>query len=198
MRIENNYTTFSNKNNKYLPPFEKAYINMHTLNNYYDIYPAQFFQNGRTHIINALKDKNTPLRKFISEVINTKEFENNMGDCYISFSRENRFGKAAGLFDIITFTFPKKQEQAIKHTFNMFKTVENLHKLERLKESIANNLAKGTTFDAGFRDYIHKNPYTGTKSEQNGAQKLAEYIQSSEIVEHLKMHIEKYKNKYIL
>ena len=80
----------------------------------------------------------------------------------------------------------------------MFKTVKDLYKLERLKESIANNLAKGTTFDAGFRDYIRENPYTGARCQQNGAKNLAEYIKGDEIVEHLKKHIGKYKDRYII
>ena len=79
--------------------FTKAYTDTHSLKN----------SSHNKPIIEALKDENTPLNKFIKEVINTKEFENNNGDCFIRFSEKMiPLDGAAAPVDTVEFSFAKK------------------------------------------------------------------------------------------
>ena len=92
MRIENNYQQQT---------FGRAYLDMRSLNRY---------GYGKNIIIEALKERNTPLRRFIKEVINTKEFEKDMGDCFISCKRQRFFGEGGYGFHTINIRFPKRDK----------------------------------------------------------------------------------------
>ena len=76
MRIENNYQQQT---------FGRAYLDMQSLNRY---------RYGKKTIIKALKERETPLRKYLKTVVNTKDFEKDMGDCFISFNRQRFFGES--------------------------------------------------------------------------------------------------------
>lgn len=99
MRIENKSLT---------PNFGRAYIDMQSLNKYGQ---SLYFANGRSKIITALKDRNTPLRKFIREVINTPKFEKEYGDVFISFNRQNILvkGKIYLIWLILSFQNCKRK-----------------------------------------------------------------------------------------
>ena len=178
MRIENNYTTLNAGNNpKYLPPFGRAYFDMRSLNRY---------GYGKKLIIEALKKKETPLRKYLKTVVNTKDFEKDTGDCFISFYRQRHFGEGGYRFDTICFSFPKKYEQARKYILDFYENGDwgNLkkEKFESFKECMANDAANETTYHAGFSD----------NEVQDGAEELANYITGKEIVKDLKKHIAKF------
>lgn len=174
MKIENINTS------SHLPSFGSTYINMLSLHNY------GITHNDKKCIIKALKEKNTPLRNFISEVLNTKQFENDMGDCFITFNQKQDF---LHLSDIIHFSFPKKHQQAIKHTHNLFESDE-FQSIKSYKKEIANDIAEKTSFYASFIGFhIDK---------KRGVEELAEYIKSSKIVEDLKKHINEFRHRYII
>ena len=174
MRIENNYTTTN---------FGSAYLDMRSLNRY---------GYGKKTIIKALKERKTPLRKYLKTVVNTKDFEKDMGDCFISFNRQRYFGEY-GLFHTISFEFPKKREQAIKHELDFFENGNwgklKKEKFEPFKEMIISDIANKTTCYAGFNDI--------EELEQDGAEELAKYITGKEIVKDLKEHIAKFRTKYL-
>ena len=174
MKIENINTS------SHLPSFRTTYINMLSLHNY------GITHNDKKCIIKALKDKNTPLRKFISEVLNTKQFENDMGDCFISFNQKQDF---LHLSDIIHFSFPKKYQQAVKHTHNLFESDE-YQTIKSYKEEMASHIAEKTSFKARFIGF--------NIDKKRGAEKLAEYIKSSKIVEDLRKHIDEFRHRYII
>lgn len=113
MRIENNYQQQT---------FSRAYLDMQSLNRY---------GYGKKLIIEALKEMETPLRKYLKNVVNTKDFEKDMGDCFISFNRQRHFGEGANLFDMIRIRFPKRDK--------------------------IYNITEDTSFHAGFRDYDLQN-----------------------------------------
>ena len=186
MKIENNYTNFNTNNKlKYLPRFGHAYIDMRSLSTIHQNKP----------IIKALKEQNTPLRKFINEVINTKEFENNMGDCFIKISHD-RFPVEGLVFaetDIIQFLFPKKIEQARKILTDEVEQTKFSQKewINNALKSQAKNLiqlqaekegAFCTMFDDGSCMFDYD--YEPTHKE------LAGYIKSDKIVKDLKKRIE--------
>ena len=170
---------------KYLPRFGYAYIDMRSLSTIHQNKP----------IIKALKEQNTPLKKFINEVINTKEFENNMGDCFIKISHD-RFPVEGLVFaetDIIQFLFPKKIEQARKIL------TDEVEQTKLSKKEWVNNALKSqaknliplqaekegsfcTMFDDGNGMFDYE--YEPTHKE------LADYIKSDKIVEDLKKHIQ--------
>lgn len=184
MRIENNYTTLNASNNqRHLPPFGRAYLDMQSLNRY---------GYGKKTIIKALKERETPLRKYLKTVVNTKDFEKDMGDCFISFNRQRYFGEY-GIFHTISFEFPKKREQAIKHELDFFENGNwgklKKEKFEPFKEMIISDIANKTTCYAGFNDI--------EELEQDGAEELAKYITGKEIVKDLKEHIAKFRTKYL-
>ena len=184
MRIENNYTTLNASNNqRHLPPFGRAYLDMQSLNRY---------GYGKKTIIKALKERKTPLRKYLKTVVNTKDFEKDMGDCFISFNRQRYFGEY-GIFHSISFEFPKKREQAIKHELDFFENGNwgklKREKFEPFKEMIISDIANKTTCYAGFNDI--------EELEQDGAEELAKYITGKEIVKDLKEHIAKFRKKYL-
>jgi hypothetical protein len=174
MKIEN-LNTPSN-----LPSFRGTYINMLSLHNY------GITQNDKKCIIKALKEKNTPLRKFISEIINTKSFENDMGDCFISFNQKQDY---LHFSDMIHFSFPKKHQQAVKHTHNLFESDE-FKTIKSYKEEMVSYIAEKTSLKTRFIGF--------NIDKKRGVEKLAEYIQSSKIVEDLKKHIEEYRHRYII
>ena len=176
MKIESNYENLN---------FKRAYINIQSLKKYGE---SAYFKNARVHVVEALKDKNTPLKKFIKEVINSKQFESDVGDCFISFEKRTHFGEGEDLFDIIKFSFPKKQKQIKTRVIGLIENNKKTQALEHYKEIIANNLAEKTTFYRGFRDYK-----SGSCWAQNGAFELSQYIKSGKIVEDLKEHIQKLK-----
>ncbi|MCQ2754896.1 MAG: hypothetical protein MJ231_07620, partial [bacterium] len=136
-------------------------------------------------IIKALKEKETPLRKYLKNVVNTKEFEKDMGDCFISFNRQRFFGEY-GIFHIIMFEFPKKHEQARKYMLDFYENGD-WEKLKKEEFESFNDLANKTTYHAGFNDI--------EELEQDGAEKLAEYITGKEIVKDLEEHIKELQNK---
>ena len=183
MKIENNYQQQT---------FKQSYIDMRSLNSIYQNKP----------IIRALKEQNTPLRKFIQEVINTEKFEKDMGDCFIKFSHE-RYPVEGLLFedvDILQFSFPKKIEQARK---KMHDKTEQMKPNPRYSE-FANNAVKSQAkkmipihaekegsfsvifddgsccFDSDYPNPTHK--------------ELSNYIKGSKIVEDLKKRIENISN----
>ncbi len=174
MRIENNYQQQT---------FGRAYLDMQSLNRY---------RYGKKTIIKALKERETPLRKYLKTVVNTKDFEKDMGDCFISFNRQRYFGEY-GLFHTISFEFPKKREQAIKHELDFFENGNwgklKKEKFEPFKEMIISDIANKTTCYAGFNDI--------EELEQDGAEELAKYITGKEIVKDLKEHIAKFRTKYL-
>ena len=174
MRIENNYQQQT---------FGRAYLDMQSLNRY---------RYGKKTIIKALKERETPLRKYLKTVVNTKDFEKDMGDCFISFNRQRYFGEY-GIFHTISFEFPKKREQAIKHELDFFENGNwgklKKEKFEPFKEMIISDIANKTTCYAGFNDI--------EELEQDGAEELAKYITGKEIVKDLKEHIAKYRTKYL-
>lgn len=176
MRIENNYTTTN---------FGSAYLDMRSLNRY---------GYGKKTIIKALKERETPLRKYLKTVVNTKDFEKDMGDCFISFNRQRFFGEY-GLFHTISFEFPKKQEQARKHELDFFENGNwgklKKEKFEPFKEMIISDIANKTTCYAGFNDIEE------FQLQQDGAEELAKYITGKEIVKDLKKHIAKFRTKYL-
>lgn len=181
MKIENIYPNMNAKNiPPQLPSFGSTYINMLSLHKYGTT------QIDKKSIIKALKEKNTPLRKFISEVLNTKQFENDMGDCFITLNQKQDF---LHLSDIIHFSFPKKHQQALKHTHNLFETGE-YQPIKAYKEEMANYIAEKTSLKASFvGSHIDK---------KQGVEKLADYIKGSKIVEDLKKHIDEFRYKYIV
>ena len=184
MRIENNYTTLNASNNqRQLPPFGRAYFDMQSLNRY---------GYGKKTIIKALKEKETPLRKYLKTVVNTKDFEKDMGDCFVGFNGQRFFGEY-GIFHTIMFEFPKKHEQARKHMLDFYENGDlgklKKEKFESFKECIANDVANKTTYHAGFNDI--------EELEQDGAEELAKYITGKEIVKDLKEHIAKFRTKYL-
>ena len=174
MRIENNYQQQT---------FGRAYLDMQSLNRY---------GYGKKTIIKALKERKTPLRKYLKTVVNTKDFEKDMGDCFISFNRQRYFGEY-GLFHTISFEFPKKWEQAIKHELDFFENGNwgklKKEKFEPFKEMIISDIANKTTCYAGFNDI--------EELQQDGAEELAKYITGKEIVKDLKEHIAKFRTKYL-
>jgi hypothetical protein len=174
MRIENNYQQQT---------FGRAYLDMQSLNRY---------RYGKKTIIKALKERETPLRKYLKTVVNTKDFEKDMGDCFISFNRQRFFGEY-GIFHTISFEFPKKREQAIKHELDFFENGNwgklKKEKFEPFKEMIISDIANKTTCYAGFNDI--------EELEQDGAEELAKYITGKEIVKDLKEHIAKFRTKYL-
>lgn len=174
MRIENNYQQQT---------FGHVYINMQSLNRY---------GYGKKTIIKALKEKETPLRKYLKNVVNTKDFEKDMGDCFISFNRQRFLGEY-GLFHTIIFEFPKKHEQARKHMLDFYENGDwgklKKEKFESFKDYVANDVANKTTYHAGFNDI--------EELQQNGAEELAEYITGKEIVKDLKEHIKELQNKFV-
>lgn len=174
MRIENNYQQQT---------FGRAYLDMQSLNRY---------GYGKKTIIKALKERKTPLRKYLKTVVNTKDFEKDMGDCFISFNRQRYFGEY-GIFHTISFEFPKKREQAIKHELDFFENGNwgklKKEKFEPFKEMIISDIANKTTCYAGFNDI--------DELEQDGAEELAKYITEKEIVKDLKEHITKFRTKYL-
>ena len=176
MRIENNYTTTN---------FGSAYLDMRSLNRY---------GYGKKTIIKALKERETPLRKYLKTVVNTKDFEKDMGDCFISFNRQRFFGEY-GIFHTISFEFPKKREQAIKHELDFFENGNwgklKKEKFEPFKEMIISDIANKTTCYAGFNDIEE------LQLQQDGAEELAKYITGKEIVKDLKEHIAKFRTKYL-
>ena len=176
MRIENNYTTTN---------FGSAYLDMRSLNRY---------GYGKKTIIKALKERETPLRKYLKTVVNTKDFEKDMGDCFISFNRQRFFGEY-GIFHTIMFEFPKKHEQARKHMLDFYENGDwgklKKEKFESFKECIANDVANKTTYHAGFNDIEE------FQLQQDGAEELAKYITGKEIVKDLKEHIAKFRTKYL-
>ena len=174
MKIENINTP------SHLPNFGSTYINMSSLHNY------GITRNDKNCIIKALKDKNTPLRKFISEVLNTKLFENDMGDCFITFKQKQDF---LHLSDIIHFSFPKKHQQAVKHTHNLFESNE-FQIIKSYKEEMTSHIAEKTSFKVRFIGY--------NIDKKRGAEKLAEYIKSSKIVEDLRNHIDDFRHRYTI
>lgn len=176
MRIENIYPNVSTTSQSV--KFGSAYINMLTLHNY--------GTTNKKSIIKALKEKNTPLREFMSEVLNTKQFENDMGDCFITF---HQIKDSFHLSDIIDFSFPKKHQQAVKHTHNIFES-EEYQTIKSFKEEMANHIAEQTSFKARF--------YSFHINKKQGAEKLAEYITGNKIVEDLKRHIDEFRHKYIV
>lgn len=167
MRIENLYQQQT---------FGRAYINMQSLSRY---------GYGKKKIIEALKEKNTPLREYIKTIINTKEFEKNIGDCFISFSHQRHLGEGGYRFDTIIFSFPQKQEQAKKRILDYYENSDcrklKKEKFEPYKKCIANDAANKTIFYAGFSD----------NDVQDGSEELAKYILGKEIVKDLKKHIAK-------
>ena len=184
MRIKNNYTTLNASNNqRHFPPFGRAYFDMQSLNRY---------GYGKRAIIKALKEKETPLRKYLKNVVNTKDFEKDMGDCFITFNRQRFFGEY-GIFHTISLEFPKKQEQAIKYELDFFENGNwgklKKEKFEPFKEMIISDIANKTTCYAGFNNIEELN--------QDGAEELAKYITGKEIVKDLKEHIVKFRTKYL-
>lgn len=186
MKIENNYTNFNTNNKlKYLPRFGHAYIDMRSLNTIYQNKP----------IIKALKEQNTPLRKFINEVINTKEFENNMGDCFIKISHD-RFPVEGWTFsetDIIQFLFPKKIEQARKILIDEIEQTEfdsreyiNMALKSQAKNRLPSWAEKEGSFCTMFNDGSRMFDYDYEPTHKE----LAEYMKSDEIVKDLKKRIE--------
>ena len=98
------------KSNYQQQKFGHAFIDIRSLNNFYKASP----------IIKALKEQNTPLRKFIKEVINTKKFEDNIGDCFIKFNQKyyrtnDRF--TFRNFDLYNFCFLKSRNKQEKPCF---------------------------------------------------------------------------------
>lgn len=186
MKIENNYTNFkTNNNQQYLPRFGYAYLDVRSLNTIYQNKP----------IINALKEQNTSLRKFIKDVINTKIFENNMGDCLIKISHD-RFPVEGLVFaetDIIQFLFPKKIEQARKiltdqveqTRFSQKETVNNALK-SQAKNLIPLQAEKEGSFCTMFDDGSSMLDYEYDPTHKE----LADYIKSDKIVKDLKKRIE--------
>lgn len=177
MRIENN-TSSQN--------FGRAYIDIKSLNKYGQ---SPYFAKGRNKIVSALKEPNTPLRKFIREVINTPKFEKEYGNVYISFNRQKHFGEGKDLFDMVDFKFPKMQEKARQSMVNFLNThsefTKNLKATDRAPYIQA--AEKKTIHSVGFRDYS----YFGFG--QDGAEELQKYLKSNEIVEDLQDHIKKIK-----
>lgn len=177
MRIENNTSN---------QIFGRAYIDMKSLNKYGQ---SLYFANGRSKIITALKDLNTPLRKFINEVINTPKFEKEYGDVFISFNRQKHFGEGEDLFDMVHFKFPKLQKKAQESMANFLnrynKWTKSLNATAR--KPYIEDAEKDTIYSAGFRDLAC------WAYSQDGAEELQKYLKSSEIVEHLSKHIKKLK-----
>lgn len=186
MRIKNDYQNQT---------FKHLYIDMRSLNTIYQNKP----------IIRALKEQNTPLRKFIKEVINTEKFEKDMGDCFIKLSHE-RYPVEGLTFvdmDIIKFLFPKKQEQARRELFNQLDNLEPNPRFEKYEEKIRVFMEKWerafiakqipdlaekessfcTMFEDG--DCIFSSDYPNPTHKE-----LVNYIKSSKIVEDLKKRIE--------
>ena len=156
--------------------FTKAYIDIHSLEN----------RSHNRPIINALEDENTPLKKFINEVINTKEFENNNGDCFIKFSEKMiPLDGAAAPVDIVEFSFPKKIEQAKKELLQ--KTEQEPDDMMKfvMKRLIPSFAEKAGTFTKMFDDgsNIYDFDYD---SDIPTHKELADYIKSDKIVEDLK------------
>ena len=104
-----------------------------------------------------------------------------MGDCFISFNRQRFFGEY-GIFHTISFEFPKKREQAIKHELDFFENGNwgklKKEKFEPFKEIIISDIANKTTCYTGFNDI--------EELQQDGAEELAKYITGKEIVKDLK------------
>lgn len=191
MKIDNNCSS---------PSFGAAYFNMQSIQKYGK---SLHCQNGRSKIISALKERNTPLREFIREVINSRKFEDEIGDVFISFDRQKKFGEGEDLFDTINFIFPKKQQQAKKNAYKLITNDDECrwHKFFPYREEIAEKFADDTNYFAGFRDYDYSNePFLTAKNsagKQNGVEHLVKYLKSSQIVDDLKIHIERIRNKYI-
>ena len=175
MKIKNNYqqTTFGH-----------TYIDIKSLNSVYKASP----------IIQALKEQNTPLRKFIKEIINTKHFEDNIGDCFIKLSgKVYRTEHAFKETDIIQFLFPKKQEQARKIMFHELENMKTGLKNKLLvKELIPDLAAKKGSFSVEFEDGSPTFCYDISPTHE----KLVNYIKSNEIVEDLKKRIQYFKNNF--
>ncbi len=167
-------------NNCQQQTFTKAYIDTHSLKN----------NSHNKPIIEALKDENTPLNKFIKEVINTKEFENNNGDCFIRFSEKMiPLDGAAVPVDIVEFSFAKKIEQARKELFQ--KTEQEPDDIMKfvMKRLIPSLAEKAGTFTKMFDDgsNIYDFDYD---SDIPTHKELADYIKSDKIVEDLKEFIQ--------
>lgn len=146
-------------------------------------------RTGNKKIISALKERNTPLRNFINTVINSSKFENEFGDVFISFNKRRFFGEGVDLFDMVEFRFPKLQKKT-RERMKKFLDNHNAHsrKLSTIdKEEYLKGAEEDIIYHAGFRDYKF---YGGA---QDGAEKLQTYLKSSEIVEDLKLHLEKLK-----
>ena len=143
MKIESNYTNFGSQiKPNCLPSFGHAYIDMHSLNSIYRNKP----------IIRALKEQNTPFRKFIKEVINTAKFEKYMGDCFIKFDRKKYpvEGETFADVDILQILFPQKQEQAKKELFYQLEHLEPNPRFAKYEEKIRKIAEKSE------RDFIEK------------------------------------------
>lgn len=171
--------------------FKAAYINIHSLNQ---------CSKGKKEIIRALKENNTPLRKFIKETLNTEKNESIIGDVFINFEKNKKPYEGDDFFDIIRFTFPKIKEQKIS------KFLQNLsdnqdkksykYMLEHKKEFIK-ELSEKTDFMTGFRDYDYRDSTEIIIGNgfQDGAKQLSKYLKGKEIVEDLKEHIAKLLTK---
>ena len=109
-----------------------------------------------------------------------------MGDCFITFNHNQNY---LHLSDIIHFSFPKKHQQAIKHTHGLFET-EEYQAIQSYKEEMSKYIAEKTSFIATF--------FGSHTDKKQGAEKLAYYIKSNKIVEDLKMHIDEFRHKYIV
>jgi hypothetical protein len=93
------------------------------------------------------------------------------------------------LSDIIHFSFPKKYQQAVKHTHNLFESDE-YQTIKSYKEEMASHIAEKTSFKARFIGF--------NIDKKRGAEKLAEYIKSSKIVEDLRNHIDDFRHRYTI
>ncbi len=167
-------------NNCQRQTFTKAYIDTHSLKN----------SSHNKPIIEALKDENTPLNKFIKEVINTKEFENNNGDCFIRFSEKMiPLDGAAAPVDIVEFSFPKKIEQAKKELLKQAEQ-EPDELMKKVMQRFVPTLAeKEGTFTKMFDDgsNIYDFDY---ESDIPTHKELADYIKGDKIVEDLKKFLQ--------
>lgn len=167
--------------------FKAAYINIHSLNQ---------CSKGKKEIIQALKEYNSPLRKFIKETLNTKKIESIIGDVFINFERNQLPYEGNDLFHIVRFTFPKIKEQKISRFLrNLYDNQDKkpYKYMFELKDEFIKEISDKTDFKIGFRDYDYRDSTEIIIGNgfQDGAKQLSKYLKGKEIVEDLKEHIAK-------
>lgn len=160
--------------------FKAAYLDLRSLQNY---------GKGKDKLVQALKDRNIPLRRFLNETLNNIETEKKLGDVFVGFERTRLPYEGEDFFDTSVFSFPKIKEKRLNQVMNKFyKFFTKDEDKNYLKETIA----KETDYLCAFRDYDYRNSAQTTIGSgfQNGTEQLVKYLGGNEIVENLKKHIE--------